>query len=37
MGVKERMLTIRILEMAEKYPVFAEALGIEAPGVRRTF
>lgn len=32
MTVRERILTIRLLERAGKYPNYAKALGIEAPG-----
>ena len=30
MTVKERILTIRLLEKAQKHPMYAKALGIEA-------
>ena len=32
MTAKERILTIRLLEKAEKYPNYAKALGVEASG-----
>lgn len=32
MTVKERILMIRLLEKAQKYPMYAKALGIEAAG-----
>lgn len=37
MKTKERILMIRLAQKLEKYPAFAEALGIEATGaIRKT-
>lgn len=36
MGVKERILAIRLLEKAGKHPAYAKALGIEAPDAKPT-
>ena len=32
MSVKERILTIRLMEKLEIYPIYAKTLGIEATG-----